>query len=332
MAKRILLLSESEVKQALEIEDFLETAELAFKEKALGKTQMPPKSYLFFERYGGDLRTMPSYIESLNISGVKVVNAHPDNPKKYGLPSIIATMILADPQTGSPLAIMGCTWITAMRTGAAGAIATKHLGRPNSRVLALVGAGVQASAQLKCISAVLPHLEEVRVTDLSDEALRRFIEVNRRQFKFRFTPCEDVKRCVEGADVVSTQTPSRAPIVESSWISPGTHINAIGADAPGKQELDPLLLKRARIFVDDVEQAIHSGEMNVPFRQGFITKDDIRGELGEVLTGAKIGRTSDDEITIFDSTGLSLQDVSAAERAYRKARAAKLGRWVTLND
>jgi alanine dehydrogenase len=124
---------------------------------------MPPKSYLFFKRYTGDLRTMPSYIESLNASGVKVVNVHPNNPQKHNLPAITATIILIDPRTGTPTAIMGGAWITAMRTGASGAVATKYLGRRNSRALALVGAGVQAVTQLQCIEAVLPSLEEVRV-------------------------------------------------------------------------------------------------------------------------------------------------------------------------
>jgi len=310
--------------------DVIKATELAFREKALGRTQMPPKSYLFFRQHNGDLRTMPSYFEGLDISGVKVVNVHPANPKRHGLPAVMATIVLIDPKTGAPLAIMGGSWITAMRTGASGAIATKYLGRPDSRVLALVGAGVQASTQLECIAAVLPHLEEVRVWSRPSETVTKFLRATRRRYKLRFVACETVKACIQGADVISTQTPVEAPLVESEWVSLGTHINAIGADAPGKQELDPALLKRAKIVVDDMEQAIHSGEVNVPLSRGLLAREDIYGELGEVIIGAKPGRSSEEEITIFDSTGLSLQDVSVAVSGYRKAKRAKVGRWITL--
>jgi len=173
-------------------------------------------------------------------------------------------------------------------------------------------------------------LEEVRVWSRTAKTIKRFLKLVNRQYEHKFVPCEDVKTCVQGADVVSTQTPSETPIVKNDWISPGAHINAIGADAPGKQELDPALLKRAKIVVDDMEQATHSGDVNVPLSQGLLTKEEIYGELGEVIIGTKPGRSSDEEITIFDSTGLSLQDVSAAVKAYKKTKAAKLGRWVTL--
>lgn len=324
---KVLLLSDNDVR-SLTMDEAMEAVEEAFKEKGLGRVQMPPKPYLYYKKYGGDLRVMPSYLEELEISGVKVVNAHPNNPSKYNLPSVMAVVVLVDPKNGSPISIMNGTHLTAMRTGAASGIATKYLARRESKVLALIGAGVQARTQLMAISKVL-DLEEVRVCDKSAETQKKFIEESKGKYPFKFVGCEN-EDCVIGADVISTTTPSRTPIVKNDWIEPGVHINAMGADAPGKEELDPLILKRAKIVVDDWDQALHSGEVNVPLTKGIITEKDIYGELGEIIVGKKLGRSTSDEITIFDSTGLSIQDVATATKVFEKAKARKLGKWITL--
>jgi len=308
----------------------MEAVETAFREKALGHVQMPPKIYLSYEKYNGDLRAMPSYLERLDVSAVKVVNSHPDNPKKFGLPTVMATIILVNPKTGAPLAIMSGSWITAMRTGAAGGIAAKYLARKDSKVIGLIGAGTQARTQLMALLNVYGKVEEVRVWDRSEAAREKYVSEMKLLYgeQAQIFSVGNAKDAVTDADLIVTATPSRKPIVSDRWVSEGTHINCIGADAPGKEELDPSILKRAKIYVDDWEQGLHSGEINVPFAKGIITKDAVVGELGEVIAGLKPGRSSADEITIFTSTGLAIQDAVTAKLVYDKALANNLGFWV----
>ena len=325
-----LLLTDKDIRQLLSMREVIEAVELAFKEKGLGRVQMPQKSYIFYNKYNGDLRVMPSYLEGLEISAVKVVNVHPDNPSKYRLPTVMATIILVDPKNGAPIAIMGGTWITAMRTGAAGGVAVKYLARPDSRVIGIIGAGVQARTQLMALKEVLKEVEEVRVTDIVKAARERYAEEMSEKLGLNVKAVDSAKKAVEGADIVVTVTPSREPIVKNEWVGPGVHINAIGADAPGKEELDPELLKRAKIIVDDLEQASHSGEINVPLARGIITREDIWAELGDVVAGLKPGRTSPNDITIFDSTGLAIQDAITAALAYKKALEKGIGQFIEI--
>ena len=143
-------------------------------------------------------------------------------------------------------------------------------------------------------------------------------------------PVKNAKEAVEDADIIVTATPSRKPLVSDEWVSEGTHITCIGADAPGKEELDPHILTHAKIYVDDWDQALHSGEVNVPLSKGIITKEDIYGELCEVVAGLKPGRTSHEEITVFSSTGLAIQDAVTAKLVYEKALAGNLGQWIEM--
>ena len=322
---KVLLLTEKDIHQLLYMDEVMEAVELAFKEKGLNRVQLPPKQYLFYEKYNGDLRIMPSYLEESNISAVKIVNAHPNNPAKYNLPAVMATIILVDPKSNEPLAIVGGTWITAMRTGAAGGVAAKYLARADSKVIGIVGAGVQARTQLMALKEVLKEIEEVRVTDKIRASREKYAEEMSEKLGLNVGAVSNAKDTVRGADVVVTVTPARKPIVKSWCIGLGTHINAIGADAPGKEELDPELLKRAKIVIDDWEQASHSGEINVPLAERIITKENIWGEIGEIVAGLKPGRISSYEITVFDSTGLAIQDAVTADLAYKKALAKNVG-------
>ena len=327
---KTLLLTDESVIDLLKIDEVIDAVESVFRENALGGAQMPCKVYLFYN--SGDLRVMPCYLKSLGISSVKVVNSHPRNREK-GLPTVMATIILIDPETGFPKAIMGGTWITAMRTGAAGAIAAKYLARKNSRIAAFIGAGMQARTQLMGLMQVMASLQEIRVYDISPKAEEGFLKFFEENYGDR---CEvavagSAREAVTDADIVVTTTPSRKPIVMSDWINDGTHFNCMGADAPGKQELDPRILKRAsKIVVDDIEQAVHGGEINVPISLGLMSREDIYAEIGEIIAGLKKGRESDDEITIFASTGLAIQDAAAASLAYRKAVKEGLGLYIDL--
>jgi alanine dehydrogenase len=311
------------------MDDALQAVEEALCEKGFNRVQMPPKTYIFFKKYEGDFRTMPSYLEGSDIAGVKVVNVHPNNPKTYHTPSIMATILLIDPKTGAIFAILGGTTITAMRTGAISGLATKFLARKESSTLAIVGTGTQARTQLSAISKIL-NLRTVRVYDKKEEAMKGFIEETKNHYPFTITASNGVEDCVTDADVISTITPVTSPILKDTWISPGTHINAIGADAPGKEELDPEILRRATIVVDDLDQASHSGEINVPLTTGVIMMKDIHGELCEIVLGKKTGRTSKNEITVFDSTGLSILDLTTAWMVYKKAQEKNLGSSILL--
>lgn len=329
---KTLLLRDDQVKKLLSMTEVIKAVELAFEQKGIGLVQMPAKVYLYFSKYNGDLRTMPSYLEELDISAVKIVNVHPDNPSKHKLPTVMAVIILVDPSTGFPLAIMGGTTVTDMRTGAAGGIAAKFLARKDSKIVGLVGTGAQSRTQLTALFEVYKKLGEVRVWSRDPETRRIFLAKAEREYGClcKFVSEESVRKTVEGADIVVTTTPSREPLVTNDMIVPGMHINCIGADAIGKEELDPLILRRAKIVIDDWAQASHSGEINVPLRDKIITKEDVWGEIGEIVAKLKPGRVSEDEITVFTSTGLAVQDAVTAKIAYDKALQKRIGSFIRI--
>lgn len=329
---RVLLLTEREIEPLLSMSEVMEAVETAFREKGMGHAQMPSKTYLVYSKHNGDLRAMPSYLERLGISAVKVVNSHPDNPAKLGLPTVMATIVLVDPRNGAPLAMMGGTWITAMRTGAAGGIAAKYLARKDSKVVGFVGAGTQARTQLAALLALYGELGEVRVWSRTSSTREKYVSEMEAVYgeQARIVSVENARDSVEGADILVTSTPSREPLVSDKWVSSGMHINCIGADAPGKEELDPNILRHAKIVVDDWEQASHSGEINVPLAEGTITKEDVWGDICEIAAGLKPGRTSSNEITVFTSTGMAVQDAVTARLAYDKATSRGLGHSIEL--
>ena len=288
--------------------------ESAFADHGRGLVQMPPKLYVTLPE--GDFRTMPAYLPSLSLAGVKIVNVHPGNPEK-GLPTVMALTVILDIATGQPVAIINATRLTDMRTGAAGAVAAKYLSAKKEIILGIVGTGRQAGAQITAISREL-KIKEVKIWGRNPAHVRKFAE-QFAEYPSKGATLEKVCDC----DVLVTTTPSTTPIIRSEWIHEGTHINAIGADAPGKEELDPALLRRAAVFVDDPVQAIHSGEINVPISQGLYRADEIAGTIGEVVIGKK-QRPGADTITIFDSTGLAIQDLAIAKIAMQHGKMFEL--------
>ncbi|MGB9577578.1 MAG: ornithine cyclodeaminase family protein, partial [Candidatus Norongarragalinales archaeon] len=291
-------------------------------ENALKKDfSMPPKIYLNVPN--GDYRAMPCH--QGKFASIKWVSVYPANPSQ-GLPTVMATLILNDASNAAPLAVMEAAQLTAFRTGAMAAIATKHLARPNSDVLALVGAGTQARTQLLAIQEVLPRLKEVRVTDAKPGLAEKFAsEMQAKCRKARIMVAESVEEAVRGASVISTVTPSRTPIVQSDWVGEGAHVNAVGADAAGKQELDPRILKRAKVVVDNLEQASHSGEINVPISKGLFKESDVAAEIVDVVRNGKKVRQNEKDVTVFCSTGLAVQDLATASMVYEKALKKGIG-------
>jgi len=319
-----LILNRSDVKALVTLDEIVTAVKDAFIQKSEGKVQMPAKNFLFFKNYQGDLRSMPSYLEGSDVAAVKIVNSHPENRLK-GLPTVMGVTVLVSPETGAPLCIMDATLLTALRTGATSSIATDLLAKKEAHVFGMVGAGAQAQAQLEAIVKV----RDVKYMKVFDRVISRAKEFTSQMSQIfgsmHIEVAITVAEAVKGSDIVTTVTPTKSPIVMDTWVEEGVHINAVGADAPGKQELDPKILKRAKVVVDDLEQASHGGEINVPIRNGTMKVEDVYAEIGDLIAGKKPARTSDKEITIFDSTGLAIQDAAAAAAVYKKALQRKVG-------
>ena len=311
-----LLLDRNAVKTLINMAGVISVVEEAFRMCGEGRGKMPGKTYLSLER--GDFRAMPAALPGC--AGVKWVNSHPENPSRHGLPSVLGMYILSDPETAVPLAVMDATWLTAVRTGAAAGVATRHLGPEGVESVGFVGSGVQARTLCAALRVVCGDFEVV-ASDRDPAAAASFAA----EVGGRAGSVEEASGC----DVVCTATPSHRPVVKREWIRPGAHVNAMGADAHGKQELDPRVLSDGKVVVDDWEQACASGEVNVPLASGELTSKEIHASLGEVVAGSKSGREGE-EITVFDSTGLAVQDVALARLIYERARELDVGSEVDL--
>jgi alanine dehydrogenase len=314
-----LLLRASDVIKLLDMPAVIEAVERAFEDLGNGQAQMPPKSFLVLDR--GDFRAMAASIPEA--VAMKWVNVHPQNPSN-GLPTVMAIIVYNDPDTGYPVAIMDATHITAYRTGAAAAIASKHLARPDSQTLGIIGAGQQAYTQILAHTHMF-DFKLIKVFDLSRARVERLIGS---------FPENHIEACslreAATADIVCTLTPAREPFLKKEWIMPGTHINAIGADAEGKEELEPALLKAAVVIVDDIRQASMAGEINVPISKGIFSIGEVHGTLSEVIVFGKQGRRDNSEITVFDSTGIAIEDVAVAKHVYEKAK-MQMANYVSLD-
>jgi alanine dehydrogenase len=313
-----LLLNRKAVDSLINMPEVIAVVEEAFRTWGEGRGNMPAKAYLLVEN--GDFRAMPAALPGC--AGMKWVNAHPRN-RSRNLPSVMAVMIYNDPETGYPLAIMDATKITAFRTGAAAAIASRCLARKDSHTLGIIGAGSQAYTQIQAHAALF-DLRSIKVSDVSQDAVDKIIGA------FPGLPIRSysLQEAVR-SDIVCTLTPSREPIIRKEWVVPGTHINAVGADAAGKEELDPAILKEAAVFVDDIRQASTGGEINVPIQKGIYSVDEVRGTLAELVLGRKSGRTDDRAITIFDSTGIAIEDLAVARLLFEKAQ--KMGGYTSID-
>jgi alanine dehydrogenase len=278
--------------------------------------QMPSKLYFFYQ--DGDMRVMPSVVEidGKKVSGIKIVSVHFQN-KKRGLPVVIGFFVLVDSNTGALLCVIDATYLTAMRTGASGAVAVKHIidQKQESINLGIIGCGVQARTQLALISCV-KKIKEVIIYDISPDAMEKFEKFSQ---SLGFRPRKasslfDFKDC----DVVITITPSTQPFLMLEHVENVKLINAMGADGPGKQELSPEILKSSIVIVDNREQAIHGGEINVPLKKGQIDKSIIFGEIGEIIAGIK--KIPPEKRVVFDSTGISILDVFVGYAIYKSAQ------------
>lgn len=322
-----LLLNAKEVEQLITVEDIVEAVKAGYQAFNQGKVTQPPIVSIETEN-GGEVDFKTGYSRQEEIIGVKMAGGFWDNPKNYQLPSAIAMICLFSGENGIPVCIMDGTLITAYRTAAAGALGALCLARKASKRAAIIGTGAQARMQIRALARYFP-LEEVCVYGI--EGCERYAaELSALLPHIKFTVKKTAKEAVADADIIVTATASRQALVMDEWVKAGAHINAIGCDMEGKQELDPKLFRRAKVVNDSKMECMRRGETQHAVKLGYLTEESIYGEIGELLLGEKEGRTDDRELTIFDATGISIQDINSALFVYRKALREHLGRQVEL--
>jgi alanine dehydrogenase len=322
--RKTLILGRTDMMGLLTAAEYVSCVEHAFRMHGLGRVYMEPKGHIVLDRYRGEWEVMPSYIEDPEAAACKWVSIREDNAK-YELPAVFSILIYTHPETGFPLAICDGSYHTLMRTGASAAVSAKWLARKDSTVLAILGTGSVGQGTLATCDTVFPW-EDVRIWSRTQESVDRFLASQAPKYPhLTLTGTTDVRTAVEGADVIVTGTHARSWLVDDAWVKPGAHLAALGADLKGEQELDPRTLKRARVFVDDIRQCREDGEINVALAEGLITEDDVAGEIGKVIAGLLRGRESDDQVTVFDSTGIALQDSATVPLEYERAVAAGVG-------
>jgi ornithine cyclodeaminase len=318
----MLILSEQDARALVGVEDAIAAVERTFAAMARREARNLPvvrealgyRNAVYGVKAGCDT--------AQPLLGLKAGGYWPGNAGT-GLTNHQSATLLFDPDTGRASALVSANYLTGIRTGAASAIATRYLARPDSEVLGIIGTGVQAQYQLRATLAVR-KIRRVHAWNPSTEkleALGRLVQ----ELGLAFTAESSCRAVAEQADILITVTPSQKALVEHAWVRPGTHINAMGADTRGKQELDPALVAQASVFVDEASQAVSIGECQHAFGAGLITEQSFRGSIGEVVAGLRPGRRSPEEITLFDGTGVALQDLAVADLAVRIARERRAG-------
>jgi alanine dehydrogenase len=329
----MLVLTRNDVRELVPMAEAIELMKVAFTELSAGRTVSPLRTVVSLPDREGDALFMPAYVPEMDALGLKSVNVFRRNPQR-GLPVIHAIVSLVDPDTGQPLAIMDGTYLTALRTGAVSGAAADLLARPDSRVLAAIGAGAQGVTQIAAVCSVRP-IERVIAVDVNEEALRRLRETMAREwpeFADRLETTSDAASAVRQADIICTATTSHTPVFDDADVRPGTHVSAVGAYTPEMQELPAETIARATVVVDAVDAALaEAGDLIIPLREGRITRDHVTRELGMVASGAAPGRMSADEVTLFKSVGNAVQDVVVAKRAVERARERGVGTEIALS-
>jgi ornithine cyclodeaminase len=350
-----VLLSEKDVRAVLSMDDLIDAMATALVQFSTGKVQQPLRTVVAVtgteprsgkggpaapkprSGEGGEPRSggggfygvMPAFVPKPAALGTKLVTVYESNAAR-GLPTHLATIVLLDPDTGELLAILDGRYITEARTGAVSAVSAKHLARTDARVLAVVGSGVQARSHIEALIRV-QRFEEIRVWGRDPGRVFSLVEEMLPRVGTRLVPVESVRDAVRDAGIVALVTAAREPVVERDWIAPGTHICAVGACRPDQREMDTTLVRDARVFVDSRIGALaEAGDLVIPMKEGAFGASHIVAELGEVLGGRVQGRRTTEEITIFKSLGMAVEDVAAARLAWERASERGLGRGFVL--
>jgi len=313
----VLLLTSREIRSLLSLDECIGAVERAF--RAHGEGRAGPPAVLSMHTEGGGFHVKAGLLElDRSYFAAKVNGNFPENNSRFGLPTIQGVIVLCDAGNGTPLAVMDSGDITSLRTAAATAVAAKFLARQDSRTITICGCGNQGRVQLRALSGIR-HLETAFAFDSDGERALRFSQDLTSELKISVKAVSDLRAAVRRSDICVTCTTSRQPLLGSDDVSPGTFIAAVGADNPQKQELHPSLMAGSKVVCDIREQCAVMGDLHHALDAGVMTRANVHAELGQIVAGRKPGRESQEEITIFDSTGMALQDVAAAAFLFEKA-------------
>ncbi len=330
----MLVLSRHELEKLLTMPDAIEAVEEGYRQLAAGNVTMPQRVATVVEPHNGIHLSMPAFVggtgDEPGTLAIKVVTVFSDNGARFGEPTIQGIVLLHDARTGKPLALMDAEQLTAMRTGAASGVATRLLARKDAGVATVLGSGAQAGTQLLAVCSVRP-IRKAFVYSLNGDQDQAFARRMSERLGIPVLRAEDMRQAVEAADVICTATNSSTPLFDGAWLRPGTHINGIGSYTRTMRELDTTTILRSRVYVDGRTAAqTEAGDIVIPIAEGAITYEHVVGEIGSVLLGRTPGRTNEDEITVFKSVGMAVQDAVTAPIAYRRAVEQGLGQQVDL--
>jgi len=326
---KVLILNSREIQSMLPMQTCIELMASALASLARGEVILPLRPVLRVPGSPNVFALMPAYSKALNAIGTKLITVYPGNHGTE-LESHQGAVLLFDGEHGSLLAMMDAASITAIRTAAVSGVATRLLARKNATTLAILGAGVQARTHIDAMLAVRPFTK-ILLWSRTPEHARGTAEDAKRRYRVEIKVVRDAASAVRAADVVCTVTAAREPVLRGEWLKPGTHINAVGASLPTARELDTDAVRRARIFVDRRESALNeAGDLLIPMNEGAITADAIVAEIGERLADGATARRGEDEITLFKSLGLAIEDLACAHYLHGRAKADGAGTWVDL--
>jgi ornithine cyclodeaminase/alanine dehydrogenase len=323
-----LVLTRSDVLSIIRMEDVIDAVERAHAEHASGRAAQPTRVTVGLSGTPSAILPMPAAIPALAAAGLKLLSIFPGN-RQLGVPVLNAVVILVDTKTGRCDAVLEGGVLTAFRTAAASAVATKYLAREDSRVLGLVGAGIEARSHLDALRIVRP-VDEVLVWSRTPETAERFAEdVGDRGVHVEIVP--SAEDAVRPADIVCTLTPSKDPIVHGAWFRPGTHVNAVGTHWIDHREIDTEAVTRSRVVVDSREaNEAECGDLMIPVSEGAIDRSHFADEIGQIIRGERAARSGDDEITMYQSVGVAIQDVATAKLLVDAARETGVGTEIAL--
>jgi alanine dehydrogenase len=325
----MLVLSEEQVRSLIDTEELITALEQAHIQYSTGKAVMPVRLVVPLPQIQGRITSMPGYLTQDKALGMKVVTYFQNNPKQ-DLPAILATIMLFSAETGQLMAVMDGSFITAVRTACASAMATKALANPRAPLLGILGAGVQARAHIQALSRV-KKLQRIKIYSPLGMSAQRVRQELESEIGVDIEVAASAEETVSDCDLVVTATTAREPILESEWLKPGAHINAVGSHRPDHREIDAATLARCKIVVDSREAIMaECGDVLLAIKDKAITEDSIHAEIGEVLAGTRPGRTSPSEMTLYKSVGIAVQDVAAAQLVYRKALKLQVGTNVNI--
>jgi alanine dehydrogenase len=322
----LLYLNRDDILKILKMDDLISVMEGAFRELGEGNVEMPLRPSLVSDDPKGSVHVMPAMLKGSRALGLKVVAHYSANPVKFKVPTINATILYLDYNTGRAVGLLDGTFLTAMRTAAVSGLATKYLAKKSSRTLGLIGSGVQAETHLEAMKTVRP-IETVRVFSPNQSHREDFAKRMSSKFGIDVLAVKSSREAVDGSEVVVTATPAQEPIVMGQWLEKGCHVNAVGSGRPDFREVDEEVLRRSKIVADDIDAALsETGDFITPIKIGKFNQGEIYASLSDLALGRKPGRTGEDEITLFKSVGLALEDVAAAKYVYDKAMDAGIGR------